>query len=96
LSVGAPTKEKTQVPSFRRKSTIRSLLQEYGKLEDKLKDIDCRTFNLFKFTDEIGRTNVLPIMGVHFLMQHHLDVYVNERKLAIFFEDVFKAYRRDV
>lgn len=35
-------------------------------------------------------------MGLHFFMQHHLDVYVNERKLAIFFEDIFKTYKREV
>jgi hypothetical protein len=29
-------------------------------------------------------------------MYHHLDVYINERKLANFFDDVLKTYRRDV
>jgi hypothetical protein len=55
-----------------------------------------RTFDIFAFTKEIGREKTLPILGVHFFIQHHLDVYVNERKLAMFFEDVYKKYRRDV
>jgi len=69
---------------------------EYGKLEEKLQGIDVRTFDIFAFTKEIGREKTLPILGVHFFIQHHLDVYVNERKLAMFFEDVYKKYRRDV
>ena len=87
---------KQNVKDFRRRSTIRTLLTEYGKLEEKLQGIDVRTFDIFAFTKEIGREKTLPILGVHFFIQHHLDVYVNERKLAMFFEDVYKKYRRDV
>ena len=87
---------KQNVKDFRRRSTIRTLLTEYGKLEEKLQGIDVRTFDIFAFTKEIGREKTLPILGVHFFIQHHLDVYVNERKLAMFFEDVYKTYRRDV
>jgi hypothetical protein len=73
-----------------------TLLTDYGKLEDKLKDIDVRTFDLFAFSNDIGRDRTLPIIGVHLFMQHHLDIYVNERKLAMFFEDIYKTYKRDI
>ena len=35
-------------------------------------------------------------MAVHFLLQNHLDVYINDRKFALFLGEVSKAYRRDV
>eukprot|EP00347_Sterkiella_histriomuscorum_P011239 403373213 len=94
-SLGQPV-SKDQIQSMRRKSNIRSLIQDYEKMEDQLKDTNTREFSIFEFTSKVGRNQVLPIQGLHFFMQHHLDVYVNERKLSIFFDDVMLAYRKDV
>lgn len=35
-------------------------------------------------------------MSVHFILQHHLDVYVNDRKIALFLNEIYRGYRRDV
>jgi hypothetical protein len=93
---GQSDKQIANSPEFRRKSTIRTLLAEYAKYEDDLLDANTRTFNIFDFVDKVGREATLPILSVHYLITHHLDVYTNDRKLAVFLTEIYKGYKRTV
>lgn len=94
---GASSQDKKKIqPALRRKSTIGTLLTQYGQFEDKLIESSQFSWNIFTFNSSVGRDNTLPLLSVHFMLQHHLDVYINDRKFALFIGEVMKAYRRDV
>lgn len=71
-------------------------MQEYETFFVDLIDADKRTFNLFKFSEKVGRDKTLPLLTVHLILQHHLDVFINDRKFALFLNEIFRGYRRDV
>ena len=79
-----------------RKSTIRTLLHDYQEAEEKLEHLDTREFNLFTFASDIGREKTFQILSIHLYMTHKLDIYINEKKFAIFLGEVYKKYNRAV
>jgi len=43
-----------------------------------------REFEFFKFMNLVGRDKTFPILSAHLLLQHHLDVYINDKKFQSF------------
>ena len=92
MSSSSPKKNK----DLRRKSTIRTLLTDYERFEEQLSTSTARTFDLFELRDVVGRDRTLHLVSIHIFLEHHLDVFINERKFAMFLDDVYRMYRRDV
>lgn len=79
----------SEFSSSKKASSIRSLYQEYERIEAVLTSpgdlfFNSREFDLFKFTDIAGRDKTLPLLSVHMFLAHNLIQYVNEQKLSKF------------
>ena len=51
---------------------------------------------MFDFLGQTQRSKVLPICAFHMMMEHHLDVYINEDKFEKFVNLIYSKYRRSV
>ncbi|CDW73306.1 3 5-cyclic nucleotide phosphodiesterase family protein [Stylonychia lemnae] len=89
-------KSKGDIPFLKRSITIRSLLSEYEQYEEFFEDSLKQEFNLFNFSDAVGRERTLPLLAINMLINHGLESLINEQKYALFLGQVYSAYRRDV
>ena len=80
----------------RRRSLFKSLLMDYKRLEEKFSGADSRSFNIFRYAEDIGRDKAMSMLTFHMFIQHRVDKHIVERKFTMFMDDVYKAYRRDV
>ena len=64
--------------------------------EEELDKADKREFSLFEFVQSAGRDRAMKFVFIRSLMQYHLDVYINDRKMALFLDKIYEGYRRDV
>ena len=108
FSFGSRTEEEendfdgfTERFSLKKATSIRSLYQEYERIEAVLTSpgdlfFNSRSFNLFKFADLAGRETTLPLLMVHLFLEHQLIQYVNEQKFSQFLTNVQKTYRKEV
>ena len=101
IDMNADEDSDSELSSSKKATSIRSLYQEYERIEALLNSpgdllFNSREFDLFKFTDIAGRDKTLPLLSVHMFLAHNLIQYVNEQKLSKFLCQVQRTYRRDV
>ena len=87
--------------AYRKQASIRTLYQEYERIEMLLMDVgdtnfNSRKFDLFAFSDLIGRENTLPVLAVHLFLQHSLIQHINEQKFSKFLGIIQSTYRQEV
>jgi hypothetical protein len=63
-------------------------MAEYPTFEKEFVDSNERTFDIFALTEKIGRERVLPLATIHMILEHHLDIYINDRKLSTFLNEI--------
>jgi hypothetical protein len=59
-------------------------------------NVNTRNFNIFAFSDLMGREKTLPLLSIHFFMQNDLMKLVNERKFSNFLVKVTSTYQKEV
>mmetsp|Transcript_37690 Transcript_37690/g.36146 ORF Transcript_37690/g.36146 Transcript_37690/m.36146 type:complete len:145 (+) Transcript_37690:306-740(+) len=71
-------------------------MSEYTKYEELLLRSNSREFEFFRFMDLVGRDNAFSILSTHLILQHHLDVYINDKKFNNFLKQVSNVYMKEV
>ncbi len=59
-------------------------------------DMKKLSFNIFIFTEKVGRKNSFTLMAWHMMATNNLLCLIDSDKFSRFITDIYKGYRRDV
>mmetsp|Transcript_24020 Transcript_24020/g.36943 ORF Transcript_24020/g.36943 Transcript_24020/m.36943 type:complete len:208 (+) Transcript_24020:740-1363(+) len=72
------------------------LQDKFAQYDEYLEGADTLAFDAFKFSEKVGRHNVLSLLTTHAIHIFELHGLIDEGRTAKFLSRAFKTYRQDV
>jgi cAMP-specific phosphodiesterase 4 len=83
------------IDDLKKEKSIDAIYKVYETCLDKFEDIDSETFNIFSFTEKVGRQNSFILIATHlFLKWDAFDLYVDVGSYAAFISKIAFGYRK--